>query len=73
MTHMPTRRLSPNWRLGNAIFFLIWGGSHTPLQTNASCVIGNPYLALHSRPENRYYTLITIISLILNFNQFLNT
>ena len=61
MVHMPNRRLLPTWRLGNAIFFLIWGGSHTPLHTNASFAIGNPYLALHSRPKIRYYTLTVIL------------
>ena len=59
--HKPNRRILPTWRLGNAIFFLIWGGSHTPLQTNASFAIGNPYLALHSRPENRYHISIAMI------------
>ena len=59
--HWPNRRILPTLRLGNANFFLIWGGSHTPLQTNASFAIGNLYLALHSRPENRYYISVVII------------
>ena len=60
-THMPNRRPLRTGRLGNAIFFLIWGGSHTPLHTNASFAIGNLYLALHSRPENRYHISIAMI------------